>query len=231
MKGYQNHWAYKELEKKLKNQPTVQPIEEVKELPEFGTLFLVNPQMREEIDCMIHEKLWPAVLKGVEGSNIEIYEQQKAPIKIRDTRSPELTRELIFLLEDPARPIGPANDACWYVRGTLECHSFFYMLKFDLILEFPMMFDLKALVRLMGDSRLRSIPPTLSVEEAGYVLQMSWGHGGQYGSPHYEPERFITKSIEKHLDIIKAMDKLVDDFNSGKLFRNLSNKIIAFYGE
>jgi len=237
MRELENHWAYKELEKKLETQPLLRPIEEMKELPEFGTLFLVNPRMREEIDHAICDELWPAVLRGIEGSKIGIYEQKKVLTNIRDTRSPELTRELTFLLEDPTRPIGCANKCLWYVRGTLEGRPFTYMLKFDLILEFPMTFDLKMLVRLLGDPRLSGISPTLSVgiaQEVGedrYVLQFSWGRGGRLGDPNYQPDRLITIAITKHLEIIKAMDELEGDFYAEELFETLSSKIAAFYGD
>jgi hypothetical protein len=232
------HWAYRELEKKLSQRAVVEPIEKMKELPELGTLFLVDPGMRDEIDRVISDELWPAILLGVEASEFRIYRQSDVLKTISTARSPELTRELIFLLEDPVRPLGPSKNPPWYVRGALEARPFTYMLKYDLILEFPLAVNLMALTRLMAKPELSGMPPTLSIQLAhgaggrdAYVLQLSWGSGGPLGDPRYAPETFITGSVKKHLRIIDAMDRLQDDSYATEGFPYLSSEILAFYGD
>jgi hypothetical protein len=237
MREERNHWAYRELEKKLREQTLDQPLLKIKELPEFGTLFLVDPKMRDDIDRTIRNELWPAVLKGLKGSGIRIYKQRDALTRIGKTRSPELSRRLGFLFEDPKRPIGSQRTSPWHISGTVEGRPFTYMLTFDLILDFPITFDLMVLTRLMRDPRLGGIPPELTVDTARearedrYNLKLSWGRGGRYGDPEYDPERLITNGIKKHLEIIGAMDQLESDFEMPELFQTLSRRIIAFYSD
>jgi hypothetical protein len=225
-----DHWAYAELENKL-TAKTAQANANPTELHEFGTFFLINPALRHEIDGIIHRALWPAVIEGVAGSRIRIYQERKALSQIRDTRSPELSRELTFLLEDPQRAIGDSNRPPWYVRGTLEGRPFTYMLKFDLILELPITFDLFALLSLMAHQDLGAMPPTLSVDHETYSVQFSWGRGGPYAAAEDGPEIFITDAIVSQLEIIDAMEELEEaNFENEVLFERLTNSIVAFYG-
>lgn len=237
MRSERTHWAYRELEERLAGRAFDQPTKTIRKLPEVGTVFLEDRGMRKELDRLIIEELWPAVLEGVKASEIQIYQQANVLKTISTTRSPELTRELIFLLEDPGRPIGSSNRPPWYVRGTLEARSFIYVLTYDLILEFPVTVSLTALTRLMARPELGGLPPTLSIErghhdgqQSSYCMELSWGRGGSKEDPIYAPESFITPSIRQHLRIIEAMKQLEEDSYETEGFASLFYEILAFYG-
>lgn len=119
----ESHWAYRELVRKLEEQGGPRPPRERGKphpVEEQGTLFLFDPAVRAELDETITEILWPQVLKGLEGSSIRIHEEKTVLANIRDKCWPEATRELTFLLEDPARPTTDGQNNIWYVRGNMR---------------------------------------------------------------------------------------------------------------
>jgi hypothetical protein len=229
----QAHWAYKELLRKLEEQDKPQrPPGQLGgpfPIPEEGTLFLFDPEVRLELDETITEKLWPQVLRGLEGARIQIYQEDAILADIKDKRWPEATRQLTFLLEDPAKPVSAGRQTIWYVRGMIESRLLSYMLSFDLMLFLPMEVNLGRISLLLSDERLIS-PPTLSVDGNTYSLNFSWGRGGGYWNEKIAPEKLIADSILKHLQIIEAAEQLEYDPADLELFDKLTTAVINMYG-
>ncbi|HKV38977.1 MAG TPA: hypothetical protein VJX67_07175 [Blastocatellia bacterium] len=230
MKEGHTHWAYKELEKKLAGAARSSSAESNR-LPEVGTMFLTDPGMTRKIDKILVAELLPAVNGSLQGTRISIWDSDEISSQIETKFFPELTRTLIFLLEDPARPVASPDRPRWYIRGTLEASLFTYMLHFDLILELPKVLDLLRLLVLMEDPRLRGMPPTLSVDRDSYVVTFSWGRGGPYYRAEFNPDEYVGRKITEHLRIIEATDRLEADIDSEEAFFVLSSRILESYGD
>jgi hypothetical protein len=226
------HWAYRELVRKFEDQGKPHlPRKRGEPIPieEQGTLFLFDPAVRAELDETITELMWPQVLRGLEDTYIRIYGEDAILAAIKDKCWPEATRQLTFLLEDPARPIVAGQKTIWYVRGNIRCSLLSYMISFDLILYLPMEVNLGRIILLMSDEHL-VIPPTLSIDGDSYSLTFSWGKGGGHWNKDVAPERLITDSIRKHLKIIEIADQLESSPADPRLFDNLTTTILAMYG-
>ena len=230
MKKDPSHWAYRELEKRLARAEGAGSINNSLE-PEIGTMFLADPEMSGSTDEIIVGHLWPAVAKGLQGSAIQIHDREDVLSRIGTKRSPVLTRELIFLLEMPNRPVALDQRPLWYVRFTIEASVFRYMLKSDLILELPKGFELLRLLVLMEHPRLSGFPPSLSIDGESYVVTFSWGRGGSYQDEEFVADRFITRKIREHLRIIEATDQLERDIENDDVFQVLGNRILDSYGD
>lgn len=228
-------WAYAELKRKLDVQEA--EIEnprrpgEIRIVEEYGTVYLFDPAARERLDAEICERYFPAVIEGLGGSPIRVFEKEKILSQIRDKQAPVAAREWIFLLQDPPRPRAGPDSPAWYVRGTIDCSLERCMVSFDLILGLPLSFPLEPVLDLMGDRRMQGNPPDLSIGfrmsgKREYILSFHWGRGSAVGM-----ERVITESVKKQLAIICAVDLLELQWESRELFSALRARIIAMYGE
>ncbi|MGH9827296.1 MAG: hypothetical protein ACREDR_29055 [Blastocatellia bacterium] len=172
-----------------------------------------------------------AVSTALKGSRICIHDSNELASRIETKVFPELTRTLIFLLEDPDRPVASPDRPQWSVRVTIEATLFTYMLSFDLILELPKVLDLLRLLVLMEDPRLGGLPPTLSVDQDSYVVTFSWGRGGSYYLREFKPDEYVARKITEHLRIIEATDRVEADIDSEDAFFVLSRRILESFGE
>lgn len=223
MKNDARHWAHDVLDATLERNDL--------ERLEIGTVFLVDPEMRQFIDGIITQRLWPAVLAGFRGSAFRIHEQNGIFDRIRTKRSTMLTRELVFLIDDPVRPITGKRvedegkqagcltfavkaTRSWRVRGVLDARFDEYFIGFELSLEFPGEMDAQWLARFLMNPELAAATPSLAGDPSSdgpcYVLTLSRTLAGRYGDPQTEPERIIPEAVRTHLDIIWAADLLAD---------------------
>ncbi|MCI0392932.1 MAG: hypothetical protein MOB07_29725 [Acidobacteria bacterium] len=228
-----NTWAFPELTKRLKEQSASIHFQTrgAYKTPEWGTVFLFDPEAREDLDGRIRTWYFPAVIEGLRGSSVRVHDEEGAFSCITDKRALVATREMIFLLEEPPRPLAGPDAPPWYVRGSIDCSLDGCMLGFDLILGLPLSVNLDSILELMKDDRMGGIPPTLSFERRisgaqEYSLSFSWGRGVPF-----EMERLITESVKKHVQIIEAVKQLERQWASRELFSYLSAKIIAMYGD
>jgi hypothetical protein len=247
-----HHWTRDELEVTLERSDL--------ERLEIGTIFLVDPKMKEHIDWDIRQRLWPAVLEGLRSSTFRIYEHQKIFGQIRTERWPMLTRELVFLIEDPIRPLGAkrgeedgnassgsvfpmTGSLPWHVRGVLEARLGEYFIGFELTLEFPDTLNARWLAPLLKNPALAEGSPHLWAADDCYKITLSRKTAGRYGDPRSEPEMIIPESVRRHLDIIWAADRLAERFKdepdlsealthrTAGVFGVLTDKLVAFYGD
>lgn len=226
------HWAHTALANKLKEQNTPKPPPkkgDPRPVPEVGTIFLFDPEARKAIDSIIREEVWPSVKEGLAGSRVKIYEGSKALEKVHDLRKPVSTRQLLFLLDDPERPLLSPGSPSWYIRCTVDVTQFDYMAQFELLLTLPLETNWENIVLLLSKKSLSGNSPSLSMEDDAYTLSFSWGQGGGYLSDNTF-EKIITDSVRKHLSIIEAADGFegrpdADNFNA------LCAAIIEMYGD
>jgi hypothetical protein len=197
--------------------------------PEWGTVFLFDPEAREALDEEIRSRYFPAVLKGLQGARIRVHHRKNILSNITDLRNHTATRRMTFLLEEPARPPSGPKAPPWHVQGIIDCCLEICTINFNIMLSLPSSVNLDLIFELMKDDRLRDNPPKLSFENRipgtnGYTLSFSWGRGLFVGM-----EPLITKSVIKHVEIIEAMNQLEKRWDSRELFSDLSAKIIGMY--
>jgi hypothetical protein len=228
MKRTVDHWAHRELEKRLGSRGRAGSAR-ANQVQEIGTVFLVDPEMSQAIDEIISRDLWPAVTKGLKGSRIKIYDRRKVLSQITSKWEPVLTRQLVFLLEDPMRPVASSERPLWYVRFRIEANISTYMMNSDLILGLPKSLDLLRLIVLMEHPSLIGLPPNLVVDDEDYVVTFSWGLGGPYHHEAFDPEVFIIGKIREHLQIIEAANRLELAIDDEDAFQLLSNRILEAY--
>jgi hypothetical protein len=208
----------------------------------YKNVYLIDPDQRREIDGIIKTYLWPAVLKGVEHSKIEITtpNERGFSLPIEDKMSPEGKRTFTFLFEDPRRPLSPLNrenNPPWFSRGEIECSLSHYMLTFDFILELPLSFDVQRILDLIGDSAFEGNPPELIVgrsAKGGQSLQITFqnGRGAGWGAQSFETiTDFIQRRVAMNLQVIRAVERLCLDIDNDKLFKTLHRFLRMLYGE
>lgn len=227
---YRRSWQLGELKKYL---------EANKEDPLLNSrrVCLVNPDQRKEVNNIILQYLWPAALKGVDSSGLWIrsYKNGYPKTDIEDKDYPCSASELIFLLEDPKRPLSFNGTPPWYCRGTITCSVLDYFLSFDLMLYFPESFSVSKILRLLKNQMFAGNPPDLSYNASPdgtgiYVVSFSRGSGAGWGiSSHNDAAGKIIDEIRQNIDIIHAMYDLEMDFKSTKKFNVLEEALINLY--
>jgi len=153
-----------------------------------------------------------------------------------ETKWKELTtRSLIFLLEDPERPLVPVNSVNWYCRGTIECSAIDYMIMFDFYVYFPTSFSISKIMKLLKDPAFAGVRPQLDYQESmdgigTYSVEFHRGSGA-YGnaiSPSLVGEH-LYREVENNLDVIYALNDFEMDYKNTKLFNKLHRALIKAY--
>jgi hypothetical protein len=126
------HWAYEEIRKRLDEKteswvPHLQDASEpqirrVTRIPdhERGTVFLMDPQARVEMDAVLLGRIYPHTLETMEDQALVVPSIEKIQQTILDEREWEASRVATFLMEDPARPVLNNDRPLWYFRFTLS---------------------------------------------------------------------------------------------------------------
>ena len=224
-------WHFAELERHLKTR-------DKRLSDDSSTVFLLNPDHRKRSDKIISDYLWPAVLRGLSGSSIRIkdYSPRFLQTAITDKWYFQTRRTLIFLLEDPFRPLMPGSRTpLWYCRGTIDCSVFDYLLSFDFIISLPRSFSARKIMKLICNPLFSDLPPELSYEESidgeGYfVLEFRYGRGAGWVVEDFaRASENIEEKVKLNLDIIAAVNELELDLTNTKKFNRLVSKLIAMY--
>ena len=201
------------------------------------TVFLANPEEKKKLDQIIEAYLWPGVVKALVGTPIRVSESKAGfPASlIRDAEKICTTRSLTFVLEDPDRPFLPGESPPWFCRGTIECSMLDYMTAFEFYAHFPMNFDLRRIIGLLGDPMFVGLPPNLSVEprrdgEHMLVVSFAEGSGAGWGLRSYqEAAEELGQKIRKNLEVIEAMYQLEQDYASDRWFQELQEAFREAY--
>ena len=227
---YRRSWQHGELKKYLEANGE-------DPLLDSRRVCLVNPDQRKEVTTIILQYLWPAALKGVDSSGLLIssFKNGYPKTDIEDKDYPYTASELIFLLEDPKRPLSFNSTPPWYCRGTITCSVLDYFLSFDFMLYFPESFSISKMIRLLKNPLFAGNPPDLSYNASPhgaemYVVSFSRGTGAGWGINSYnDAAGKIIDEIRQNIDIIHAMCDLEMDFKSTKKFNVLEDALINLY--
>ena len=134
------------------------------------------------------------------------------------------TRSLTFVIDGPERPAAPLRWRPWFCRFVVEASVEGYMLHKTTILSFPEDFAMAKLTRFMREPLMQGCPPELSWCEGiegtgGYSIALNTGGGTGWGLHDEASVRaFIRKTVEDHLEVIAAMDRLAADWNDDDAF-------------
>lgn len=201
------------------------------------SVFLQNPQQGAEIEEVIIDKIWPGVVRAIQASDLEIWITPGKTLKeaIDDKNHKYTTKELVFLLDDPKRPLGPNSKRPWYCRCRIECSALSYMIGSDFMVYFPEDFSIAKILRLLKDPMMQGCPPELSYEESPlsnsvYVVSFTKGQGAGWGLCSTDKAREqIYSVIKKNIAVIGAVGKLEKDYSNTRLFNKLHETIIDAY--
>lgn len=206
-------------------------------LLDSSTVFLANPWQKRELDQIIEEHLWPAIIEGLDASGICIsgLANDFPSGGIEDKKHPLTTRSLTFVLEDPERPISFRSPAPWFCRGEIACSPQDYMVSFEFFIHFPQKFSMQKILRLLRNPMFAGYPPELcfnkSPEGDGIlVLSFSSGRGASWSLQDYQPAALdITEKVILNVEIIKAIYNLEGDYKSTLNFNLLEKALERAY--
>ena len=212
---------------------------------EFRSILLTDPRQELELDNIIVNEIWPGVVKAVSRrpltTRIGVNETPKQGI--RTTGHIYVARELSFILEDPARPNGPATSPPWFCRETIECTSLGYMIRSDFIVSFPSDFSMAKIMRILREPLMQGCPPELSFNESPYgdsslCLSLTGGSGlsltdgsdaGRGIRVYDDAREHAYRTTMKNIAIMDSVVDLEADYKNTKLFNNLRRSILDAY--
>ena len=204
-------------------------------LNEHLSVKLSNPDEEREIDEMILQELWPGVVQALRGSRLTTGTGgNNTPAEGLETlHHQHITRSLTFVIEDPARPIMPGVSRPWYCRFVITASVFDYMLSKTTLLLFPEDFSMRKLTRFLRSPLMQACPPELSwskpFDDAGtYQVAVDTGEGAGWGlHGKAEARENIRNTVEDHLAIIGAMERLALDWKNTKGFNTLYELVVG----
>jgi len=207
------------------------------QLLDSKTVFLGNPKQKVDLDRIIKEQLWPAVLDELAPGSIRVIDMKDGLPSpgIDDDHNVYTCRSLTFVLEDPDRPLLPGSGPPWYCRGHLRCSPLDYMVSFDFSVYLPATFSIRRILRLLGDPMFAGNPPNLSIEsgperEKIFVIAFSEGSGAGWGIRSYgQAAKHLKKKVKQNLEVINAVCELEKGYKSTKNFKALQIALLEAY--
>lgn len=165
-----------------------------------NAITLENPDVRKYLDKLLLEKFWPVISNCLKASN---YNCSSKP-EIESELSWDLERSLFFMLFYGKRA---------FYKGKLKVSVESWMLENDFFLPLPVTTDPQVVFQILGNSRFRGLPPTLTIdkerEDNFYQIDFHSGNGagwGRYG------EDYLEKKIRK---VISANGKMYEFSRDG----------------
>ncbi|MDE0381696.1 MAG: hypothetical protein OXI20_20880 [Rhodospirillales bacterium] len=119
-----------------------------------------------------------------------------------------------------------------FCRFEIEAWIEGYILRKTTILSFPEDFAMAKLTRLLREPLMQGYPPALSWYESldgpgTYSVELNTGQGSDWGLRGQAGVReHVRKTVEDHLEVIAAMDRLAQDWDDGAAFDEL-NRLAA----
>jgi len=172
-------------------------IKEVEKInSEKNIVILENPKIRDYLDRLLLEKFWPVILSYLKETD---YNYSPKP-EIESELSYDLERVLSFVLFDGERA---------FFRGKLRISVESWMLESDLFLPLSKNTDTEVIFQILGNSRFRGFPPTLTIEkereDSFYQIDFHSGKGAGWGR---HSEDYLKKKIRETISINKEMYEL-----------------------
>ena len=201
------------------------------------TLYLTNPEENTAIDQRIIEEIWPGAVAALRENQITTWHSPDKSLmeSIISARGQFTTKELVFLLDDPDRPMGPGSTKPWYCRIKIRCSSLNYMISSDFIVSVPTTFSTAKLFKLVKEPLMQGNPPSLSYSdghsnEETFDITFTGGHGAGWGLHSSEQAKDNLFTItERNLAIINAMCDLETDYSNTRYFNVLHNAVLNAY--
>lgn len=217
MKRKEEHWAYAELRKRLQEKtetgvPHLQDgseprIRRITRTPnhELGTIFLMDPQAREELDQVLLERIYPHILETMNGQALVVPAFDEIKRSIQDGREREASRVATFLMTHPERPVLTEERPLWYFRFTLSVRLLSYMLTSDCMISIPFAAAGAWLLDVLADSRIQEASPELRTDSDEFVLRISMGAGQTFlGEDWKDP---VSARFQAHVGIAESVDQ------------------------
>lgn len=158
-----------------------------------NVITLEKPDVRDRLDRLLLKKFWPIILSCLEES---CYDYPSKP-EIESELSRDLERSLSFMLFDERRA---------FFRGKLRLSIDNWMLARDFFLPLPKNTDAQVIFQILGNSRFRGYPPTLTIdrerEDNFYQIDFHSGNGAGWGRHN---EDYLEKEIKRIISINKKM--------------------------
>lgn len=133
--------------------------------PRKDRIILENPKSREELDNLLMEKFYPAIIQALKKTNLPYN-----PVNMKDTHidsvweGPGLGRKLLFFLYDHVQyPI---------LRGDITVSKTGYMFERTFFLGLPKETEPDFLFRILSDPQFGGMPPTLEICESEVNLTL-----------------------------------------------------------
>lgn len=171
-------------------------------------VILENPETREFLDNILLKNFWLVIFSCLEQSG---YNYSPEP-QIDSELSHILERSLSFMLFDG----GSA-----FFSGKLKCSKESWMIESESFLGLPMHNDPQAIFEILGNSRLRGYPSTLTVdkEKTGDFYQIVFRNGsgagwGLYGEEYVEAQ--LKKAIGINISMYRFSKKGISLENIGE---------------
>ena len=201
------------------------------------SVLLTDPEQELELDNIILNEIWPGVVKAVSHhpvtTRIGVNETPRQGIRTKG--HVYVARELIFILQDPERPVGPGTSPPWYCRETIECTRFGYMISSDFIVSFPSDFSIEKIMRILKEPLMQGCPPELSFIESPYgdsslCVSLTGGSGAGWGTRTYgDASEHAYGTTMKNTAVIDSVIALESDYSNARLFNNLYRNILNAY--
>ena len=204
---------------------------------DLKNVFLSNPEQERRIDDRIIEDIFPHVNRALKGTPVKVSFGRDKDIAdcIEEERKTHTTRSLIFLLEDPDRPLLPGVNFNWFCRGEIECSAVGYMITFEFHIFFPESFSLNKIVKLLKDPAFSGMRPQLDYQESTdgigtFAVKFQKGRGAEGATINpYRAGNQIYDDVKANLGVIYALNELETDYKSSKLFNKLHRALINAY--
>ena len=201
------------------------------------SVLLTDPEQELELDNIILNEIWPGVVKAVGHhpvtTRIGVNETPRQGIRTKG--HVYVARELIFILQDPARPVGPGTSPPWYCRETIECTRLGYMISSDFIVSFPSDFSIEKIMRILKEPLMQGCPPELSFSESPYgdsslCVSLTGGSGAGWGIRTYgDASEHAYETTMKNIAVIDSVIALESNYKNARLFNNLYRNILDAY--
>ncbi len=156
-------------------------------------VILENPELRDYLDRLLLEKFWPVILSCLKETGYNYFPKPE----IESELSYDLERSLFFMLLDGERT---------FFRGKLRLSVEGWMFESDFFLSLPKDTDTQVIFQILGNSRFRGFPPTLTIDKEKendfYQIDFHSGNGagwGRYGGDYLEKKIRRTIGVNKEM--------------------------------
>lgn len=155
-----------------------------------NVVILEKPDIKKELDDMLTKKYWPCIDVSLKDTGY-IYAPDSKP-KTEFEFSYELARSLTFMLFDYESAI---------FRGKLSLSPTGWMLERESFLQLTDKTDPKVIFDIIGDSRLRGLPPTLEIhKDMPFIYQIHFQGGSGADWLTYSDE-IIHRKIDEAINL------------------------------